>query len=351
MPAASAPLVRIVDVIPETPNAKTLVLERVDGQPLSYQAGQFITLLFTDNTGAEQRRSYSFSSSPAAGEPPAITIKRVENGIYSRRLLDSVVKGMTLPFTGISGFFLLPDSGTWETFTFFAAGSGITPVFSLIKTALYQTPGVVITLIYSNRNTREAIFLEELKRLRLRFPARFQLILLFSETREIGKARLNNFMITSMLKEMPASRLKRTFFFLCGPVDYMDTVKITLQTEGIDATQIRKETFFSPLPERRAEPPDRATRLVHIRTGSDTHTLAVQYPVSILDAALEAGLSIPFSCRSGQCGSCTLLCTEGKVWMEYNEVLTPKEIEQGFVLTCSGYPVAGDVELRTRFTR
>src|SRR5690606_31085599 len=159
-----------------------------------------------------------------------------------------------------------------------------------------------------------------------------------------GKARLNNFMITSMLKDTPHSRLKKTFFFLCGPVDYMDTVRITLLTEGVESSQIRKETFYHALPEKRAEPPDRETRLVHIRFGSETHTVPVQYPVSILDAALEAGLNIPFSCRSGQCGSCTLLCTQGKVWMEYNEVLTPKEIEQGFVLTCTGYPVGEAVE-------
>lgn len=348
MPAATAPLIRIADILPETRNAKSFILERVDGQPLRYRPGQFITLLFEDNTGAEQRRSYSFSSSPVIGDPPAITVKRVENGMYSRWLLDRAFAGMTIPYSGVSGFFLLPDSGAWEVFTFFAAGSGITPVFSLIKTALYRDSAVQVELVYSNRNAAEAIFLEELKRLARIFPERFQLILLFSETREIGKARLNNFMITSMLSGKPASRIRKTFFFLCGPVDYMDTVKITLQTEGVEAAQIRKETFYSAPPETRAEPPDRKARLVHIRSGLKHHSFPVKYPVSILDAALEAGLDIPFSCRSGQCGSCTLLCTRGDVWMEYNEVLTPREMEQGFVLTCTGYPVGGEVELRTR---
>lgn len=342
----SYPQLRIVKIIEETPAAKTFLLEPVDGKWPTYRSGQFISLVFP-GLHEEQRRSYSFSSSFENGEPMAITVKYVPNGIYSRHLVDYAMPGDLLAYAGISGLFTLPsDTTPYSQLFFFAAGSGITPIFALIKTALGQHPHLSIRLVYSNRSRKDTIFYDALCELQEQYKDRFTIKFLFSVSKDLLNARLNNFMITDMMQDLAHRPFSQTLFYICGPFEYMDTVIITLLTEGVPRKQIYKENFATFIPQIKAEPPDKDAHEVRIVLQNEQVHLQVQYPTTILQQAKSQGIRLPYSCESGQCGSCTARCISGKVWMYYNEVLTDRELQQGMILTCTGFPVEGDVELR-----
>lgn len=346
MPASNAHTPFIIrDIITETPISKSFVLEQVSGNPFPLKAGQYLTFAFEKPYG-EERRSYSLSSAPALNEPCTITVKRVQNGEFSRRFIDHARKGDVLYCSGYGGFFTLPDDmAAYKQIFFLAAGSGIVPVFSLIKTLRQQHPDIRLVLIYSNKSAADTIFYEALLRLAEQSQGRLIIDFLFSSSNNLLKARLNNSLLGSMLLQHNRFTLEETLSYICGPFEYMDTVTITLLTEGLPKENIRRENFAAIKPQLKVEPEDQDKHTVSIRYADHVATMQVQYPVSILQQAKKDGISLPYSCESGQCGSCTVRCTKGKVWMSYNEVLTDKELDQGLVLTCTGFPVEGDIEL------
>jgi ring-1,2-phenylacetyl-CoA epoxidase subunit PaaE len=336
---------RIEQIISETPQAKTFVLKQVSGKKLVYKSGQFLNFVFPKHHG-ESRRSYSIAASAESNESLAITVKYVENGEYSRYLIDHAREGEVLLCAGVSGFFILPENiKAYQQLFFFAAGSGITPVFSLIKSALLLYPFLKINLVYSNRSKGETIFYDALSGLQEQYADRFSILFLFSTSRDLMRSRLNSFMISGMMQEIVIQPLDKVLFYVCGPFEYMDNVIITLLTEGVPKANIKKENFANFVPAIKQEPPDKDRHKVFIRIRNQQIELDVQYPVSILQEAKKQGLHLPYSCESGQCGSCAARCRQGRIWMFYNEVLTDKDLQEGLVLTCTGFPVGGDVEL------
>jgi ferredoxin-NADP reductase len=335
---------RIIRIIQETPDVKTFVLD-ANGQTIPYKAGQYLTFAFNVN-GQETRRSYSIASSPVLNEPLSITVKRIQNGLVSRPLFDHAKPGDVLRSTGAAGFFVLPDQLFEQQQLFFlAAGSGIVPVFSLIKTALHLYPALPVVLIYSNRSENETIYYEELKALRAKYPGNFRLEFLFSLSPDLAKARLNQWLLRSLVQQYSNVSPDNMLFYTCGPFAYMRMIEIELQTIGFPAAQIRKEQFNTLKPVARMLPPDTEPHQVEIRIRGQVHRLMVQYPLTILEAAKKKGIVLPYSCEVGKCGSCAATCLQGKVWMMYNEVLLNDEIRKGLVLTCSGFPAGGDVVL------
>jgi ring-1,2-phenylacetyl-CoA epoxidase subunit PaaE len=336
---------RISAVIKETADCSTFLLEPLEGAGMDYSPGQFLTLVFPKK-GGEDRRSYSLSSTPVLGEPLSITVKRVENGAYSRFLLDKAKPGDEILTIGAGGFFTLPeDLNGFRHLFFIAAGSGIAPVFSLIKTALYQYPQAEVVLIYSNRTVAATIFHEQLKALGQKFKDRLRIEWLFSTSPNLAKARLGKWLLEQLVKEYGRTPLRETLFYICGPFDYMRMATIQLLQEGIPAGHIRKEYFETLRQDLRLEPPDKSPHVARLHINGNTHKVQVVYPLTILQAARKEGIALPYSCESGRCGSCAATCRSGSVWMRYNEVLLDDEIAAGRVLTCVGYPVGGDVVL------
>lgn len=331
--------------IQETRDTVSLSIARADGTPIVYEPGQFITLIFTTPFG-EKRRSYSFSSSPAAVDPPTITIKKITNGEFSRKLVEKSRPGDQLQASAVSGLFTLPKQiNPVQQFFFFAAGSGITPCYSLIKTLLY-TSSCRIVLIYSNRDQDSTIFYDELLELRERFKFRFDIRFLFSNLFDVYNSRLGKWLLPQLLEQYRKSEKALLQFYVCGPWDYMQMVQLTLLSEDIKIQQLHKEQF-STLPRlQKPVPPDTDSHMVHFDFRDQKQSLKVQYPFTILMAAKAAGIPVPYSCESGRCGSCVATCTKGKVWMAYNEVLMEDEVNAGRFLCCQAYPVGGDVEIQ-----
>lgn len=337
--------VRIKQIIPETKDSKTFVLETIDGSTIKYKAGQFLTFIFETMHG-EQRRNYSISSSPVLKEPLSITIKRIPNGNFSRKMIDKTLEGDLLTTIGASGFFTLPDNmDPFRQFFLLAAGSGISPVFSLLKTVLHRYPHIRITLIYSNHSKKDAIFYKALHELQSAFPKQLDIEWLFSNAPDYTKARLGNWLLGELLGKYRVASLAQSLFYLCGPFNYMRTITITLLSAGVSAAQIRKEEFVIMEPRVSREPPDTTERDVSVILDKKQYRFASAYPNTILQAAKQVGIELPYSCETGRCGACAAVCNRGKVWMKYNEVLTDEDIRNGRILTCTGYPVGGDVEL------
>ncbi len=311
----------------------------MDGWVPRCRSGQFITLSFFTH-GREKRRSYSLTCSPELGERLCITVKKIDNGEFSRWLVYYAQEGDVLLTTGISGYFLLPSEAETFTYFFLAAGSGITPCYSLIH-FLLETTSAKIILIYSNKSVVQTLFYAQLQQWANEYRERFTIHYFFSDSTDIQNKRLTSFLLSNLLSKHAANQ-RNPYVYLCGPYEYRLMATITLRAFGIEKERIRKEEF-DPIPMPLTNrPPDVRAHNVTIHIGGSKHTLRVQYPKSIVAVAKENNVVVPYSCESGQCGSCAATCVSGKIWMGYNEVLTDDEIARGWVLTCVGFPIEGD---------
>jgi len=334
---------RIDKIINQPGDNITLQLQPVDGSYPKYLAGQFISLVFEGKHG-EIRRSYSFNSSPDVNEPLSITVKRVENGEISRLLHHRTAVGDILLAQEPQGLFsYMPEKNLERDVFLFAAGVGITPLISIMKTALVCEEKSKITLVYSNRSLEDALFYDELNEWQDKYPDRLKIIFIFSNSKNLMTARLNKFYIEHLLKEHLVYDRNNALFYTCGPIIYMDLCRITLLGMGFDIKQIKRETFV--LPEDEVDEDDQSEKKVDKNTYSvilnfkgQTYNLDVPWPRTILDVALEHKIKLPYSCRGGVCSTCVANCIKGKVRMHYNEVLTDEEIGWGRVLVCTGHP-------------
>lgn len=292
--------------------------------------------------GKEVRRSYSISSAPGVDEVIYFTIKRIENGELSRYLFDHLQAGDNLTSLPPSGRFIIEDVEN-KLAVFISAGSGITPVFSVIKHLLYQFKETNVLLIYQNHNEEESIFRKELLSLQQLFSQRFTLREIFSHPLDLKRSpqRLNNNLLEKILLQDALDSSVR--FYLCGPEAFMRMALFTLKVMGYSQDTIRRENFFATPP----PPPFMTNTTPHnviINYHNKVYHLQVAYPQNILEVALKHHIRLPFSCRGGRCSTCTSRCTSGRVKMSINDVLTPKDLERGLILTCVSYPET-DLEL------
>ncbi len=336
--------IRIKEIKEEIKGFKLFVFK--DGHNITYQSGQYLTLVTMHNK-QEVRRSYSITSAPILKEPLSIGVKRIENGIFSRLLIDHAQVGDELVTIGSGGFFTLPENiRDYQQLFFFAAGSGITPIYSLLKTALHEHPHLSVVLIYSNASLHKTAFFQELMQLKEDFGNRFHPEFLFSNAANLSKARLHRDLLFQLIKTLAAPGWAQILHYICGPQSYMRMCTYTLQEMGMPHENIRKENFIiETVRHASVAPPDKAEHRVQIVLPHKMYEIAVQYPDTILSAAKKQGISLPYSCEAGRCGNCVARCTKGTVWHSYNEVLTDKELNKGLILTCVAYPIGGDVRL------
>lgn len=336
---------RIIDIVHETPDTKSFYLEEVNGVTIDYKPGQFLTFIFTD-TGHEVRRSYSLGAAPGIDANIFITVKRKPNGSISRRLFEHYKVGDILNAIEPSGRFTVGGPVS-KHYVFIAAGSGITPVFSLIKYLLYYKPATTILLINQCRNEANIIYSAQLLQLQSEFKDRFTITQLFSQpsSHAYFSQRLNNTLVEMMIKRQLAQYdIAQMQCYICGPVVFMLMAQFTLKLMHFKDDQIHKEQFIITPPPPALLLADTSPKRVTIHYKRNIYTIEAAYPSSILDAALKQGIPLPYSCKAGICSACQATCTKGKVVMSTNEVLTDKDISEGKVLTCTGFAET-DIEL------
>lgn len=341
----------IQDVVQETHDTVTLVFEPSASFPKDYKAGQFLTIRSIMN-GQDVRRAYSLASSPSADKNMAISIKRVKDGEMSNWLADYARAGMSLEVMPPLGNFVFqphPTQRRW--FMLYAAGSGITPIFSILKTILTLEPQSFVSLLYGNRHENDIIYRDQLAQWVLRYPSRLKVLHTLTQPSEswFGQTgRITVELIHDTLESLkPITPFEETHVYMCGPAGMMDEVTEVAANQGVKKSNIHRESFTSSLDEASKEAAIEefkiTNRSVTIHLDGDVFEVQVLPKTTILEAALEVGVDMPYSCQSGLCTACRGKCVSGKVHMDEREGLLDEEIEEGYILTCVGHPLTDDV--------
>jgi ring-1,2-phenylacetyl-CoA epoxidase subunit PaaE len=329
----------VKDIIRETEDTYTYILEETNGAAVDYEAGQFLSFLINIH-GRELRRSYSISSTPGIDPYLSVTVKKVVNGQVSRFLIHHLRKGSPLIALEPAGRFTIQtDQKNKRDIFLIAAGSGITPVFSLLKKILYEEPGSRVVLITQNRSEADIIFAHALSDLNNRFQDQLHWYNFLSspQKKEPPIQRLNVETLTELIRYNIRYNSRDSLFYTCGPLPFMRMVEFTVKQIGFGDEQVRKEIFFTPPVPAPAFELDTNPKNVQIYFRDKLYSFSLAYPSTILDAALRNNINLPFSCKAGICSTCVAQCVEGSVKMTVNEVLTEKDMERGLVLTCVGY--------------
>lgn len=329
----------IKEVIRETPQAVSLSFNIPENlkEAFKFDAGQYITI--KAKLGEEElRRAYSLCSAPNSGEFK-VTVKEVEGGKFSVIANNKLNAGDILEVHPPEGKFILKPTGEAKTYAAFAAGSGITPVLSIIKTVLAEEPKSRFVLTYGNKSPEETIFFKELLELQAKFPDRLFIEFVYSRTREdnshFGRIETStvNFVVKNKFKEHAFDA-----FYLCGPEEMINQVSDVLKENGVTEDKILYELFTSEDTGAIETNVEGQTELT-IMVDDEETTFSMDTKETVLDAALEHDLDVPYSCQGGICSSCIARIVEGKAEMRKNQILTDEEIEEGLILTCQAQPL------------
>jgi ferredoxin-NADP reductase len=340
--------VRVGRVIAETEDAVSVALEVPEElrESFAYRAGQFVTFRVQID-GQQHLRSYSMSSSPEVDEEFRITVKRVPEGLVSTWLTRSLAEGDVLQSTCPAGVFTLGTGG--GDIVGFAGGSGITPIFSLIKTALATTTRRV-RLLYANRDAAATIFRAELDALAEQHGDRFEI----SHHFDVDEGFVDGDDVRPYASGGP-----ETDYYVCGPTPFMDLVEATLKTGGVTTDRIHIERF-GPAPEEPTEAPEEADAAAGGSSDAAAPAAATQVTIeldgrtttgqhrsgtTILQTARSMGLSPPYSCEAGDCATCMAKLTDGAATMHANNALFDDEVEGGWVLTCQAVPTTPTIHV------
>ena len=315
-----------------------------------WQAGQYLTLRSTID-GQDLRRSYSI----CAGVDDAdlrVGVRKVGGGAFSTWANERLKVGDTVHVIPPQGHFTIaPHAGTGRHVVGIAAGSGITPILSILRSVLAREPDSRVTLIYGNRSARSTMFKEELEDLKNRHMRRLALHFVFSREHTdapLNAGRLDREKLASFLAALvPAAGIDEAF--ICGPHGLDEEASAALAAAGVPAARLHVERFGVPAAAgdravHEPRPGDAAqARIVVIRDGVPREIAFRRGDPSLLDAAANAGMDVPFSCKSGVCCTCRAKVLEGEVRMDRNFSLDAAELAAGFVLTCQAHPLTGRV--------
>jgi len=335
----------IKNIIQETATAVSVVFDVPKNlkSKFSFKAGQYITIK-ANISGQEVRRAYSICASPESGELK-VTIKAVENGIFSVYATSELKAGDVLDVHEPEGKFILePASG--KNYIAFAAGSGITPVLSMVKTVLQGNTNATFTLIYCNKSEIDTIFKNELDQLKNNFPQLFNLHYIYSRQNVEGSlfGRIDegftNYFVKNIYKNIAFDSA-----YLCGPEEMINTVSSTLQNSGFDKSKILFELFTASTDEENTDQIKEGETEVTVLLDDEEISFNMQQTDNILAAALRNDIDAPYSCQGGICSSCLAKVTEGTAVMTKNSILTDAEVKDGFILTCQAHPTTPKISI------
>lgn len=349
MPVDFHPLT-ITDVTAETDDSVSITFDIPDrlGEKFHHLPGQHLVLR-ADIDGTDVRRSYSICSPP--GEPSLqVGVKRIPDGVFSTFATTELAPGDVLDVMAPIGEFTVADTGEEaRRSVMIAAGSGITPILSMITAMLRDEAAAEVTLIYGNRTSRSIMFHEDLEGLKNRYPSRFQVIHVLS--REPHQVPLFEGRIDAEKLRLLAGTLidVETIhgWYLCGPLDMVEVITDTLSDLEVPADRVHYELFYDERIETVATVDVPAEGLVEMSVTLGGRTSIVQVDPAgppLLDYARSVRAEVPFACKGGMCASCKAVVVGGEVTMVKNYALTTEEVDAGFVLTCQAHP-CGDRSL------
>ncbi len=334
-----ARVVQVSAIVHETADCVSLVLEDATGDPFSFKAGQFFTVVVRIE-GKEYRRAYSASSASMATDKVTITVKRVDGGVVSNFIHDSVACGTRLELLGPSGDFVVPPavlgSSGPRTLLMIAGGSGITPIASILRSVLATDDVTKFVLVYGSRSSAEIIFARALNALTEAYPARLKVVHVVGtaapgEVGHVGVLDRDGLAVVLDAEGVALEAIDGCY--VCGPEPMMDPARECLEARGVSATRIMVERFLAPRPpaaDARATEP----HTLMLRSKGRSLEVVVMPGQTLLEAAIAAGAAVPFSCTMGGCGACKVKKLAGDVAMAEPNCLTAAERAEGAVLAC-----------------
>lgn len=340
-------LVTVADVIDESPDARSLVFTVPEDQRerFAYLPGQFLTLRVPSDLTGSVARCYSLASSPHSDPAPKVTVKRTVDGYGSNWLCDNIKAGDAIEVLPPSGLFT-PASLDGD-FLLWAAGSGITPVMSILKSVLTAGTGRVV-LCYANRDERSVIFAGELRELAARHAGRLTVLHWLESIQGLPtRAQLSGFTQTVFAGSGGFES------FVCGPAPFMAMIKETLAEAGVARERIHLEVFQSLSGDPFADDtPTVATDFdvndaaaLRVDLDGTSHRLRWPRQATLVDVLTRSGVDVPYSCKEGQCGSCAATVVRGEVDMATCDILEPEDIADGVILGCQARPVSEDIHI------
>ncbi len=337
---------KVKEVIRETPDAITIKFDN-SRDNITYHSGQFITLNLTID-GKKIKRSYSLSSSVHTDNDLSVCVKTVANGLASNYLDKNLKSGDIIEIDEPMGHIKVIPQSKPRHIILFAAGSGITPMLSIIKTILTKEPQSKISLFYGSRNREDVIYKKELEKYQDQYHERFSVDFVLSRPDQywVGlTGRINELHAISLIKKKAALHVKECEYYLCGPSGMMDEVLKALDLLEVPKNQVFKEYFHmkeEPVPVITHKASSGKSK-VKVIDGKKIYEFEVAPNETILQVAQKLGYGMPYSCQAGMCTACMGKCTTGKVRMTEADGLTDTEIKQGYVLTCVGHPDADEI--------
>jgi len=312
-----------------------------------YQHGQYITLR-TVVRGEQERRAYSLCSSPYTDEPLTIAVKKLPDGVMSTWLAENVRQGASIDVMAPMGNFTLPlDGRNARHLLCVAGGSGITPILSILKSALVVEPMTSVTLVYANISDTSIIFADELSRLSQKYGTRLRIVhVLESDSSGLAsvRGRMNPELMSNVIAEH-VSELQNVEAFLCGPEGLMNIARACLVGAGLPLSKVHQEYFSISTTSESANTMSESstelvTRRVKIRLYGEDHEFDVQPDETFLSAAQRANLDPPYACQIGACCTCRAKLVTGSAIMDEREALSDDEIADGYILTCQAHPTS-----------
>jgi ring-1,2-phenylacetyl-CoA epoxidase subunit PaaE len=336
---------QIKEVKHETANAISVAFAIPTELKSAYQftAGQYVNLKLTLD-GQEIRRAYSICSSPTSGDL-RIAIKSVKNGHFSKFANENLKVGDILEVGQPEGKFTFePSFSNQKNYAGFVAGSGITPVMSILKSVLESEPKSTFVLVYGNKSSEETIFHNELHELHLKYVGRFFVNYVFSQAKANGElfGRIDksavNFVLNNKHKEKEFDK-----FYLCGPEEMINLVSDVLKEHNIADKNIKFELFSSSTKENTSAESHSGHTKITIMVDDEETTFEMSQKQTVLEAALKQGIDAPYSCQGGICSSCLARIKNGTAEMKKNSILTDGEIAEGLILTCQAHPTSTEI--------
>ena len=341
---------QVADVVEETADARSLVFcvpegpdaPEIPADRLRYSPGQFLTLRVPSDRTGSVARCYSLCSSPFTGDPMTVTVKRTADGYASNWLCDHAHAGMKIHVLAPSGTFVPKTLDT--DFLLLAAGSGITPMMAICKSALAEGSGNVV-LIYANRDENSVIFGGTLRELAAKYPDRLTVVHWLETVQGLPSA--------AALAGLAAPFIGRDAY-ICGPGPFMAAAEEALKDLGAPADRIHIEVFKSlesdpfarvVIAADGSDDSDEGPATAIVTLDGERHEVRWPRNAKLLDVLLDKGLDAPFSCREGHCGACAVLKKSGDVEMEVNDVLEQQDLDEGLILGCQAHPRSDSVEV------
>ncbi len=343
---------KVKDIKRETADAVSVAFDVPITLQTAYQfkQGQYITLKLKIN-GEEIRRSYSICTSPYSEKELRVAIKEVKDGRASTFINRTLKVGDVLEvMTPMGTFHSVLSGNNKKHYVLFAGGSGITPMMSILKSVLHIEKQSHVTLIYANRNEESVIFKTELEKIAADNADRFKLVNVYDEPKDQTADLHKGLITTDKAKALIENYggVNADEYFICGPGPLMENIKVTLESLKVAKEKIHIEYFTAVAEavakaEGKALGPNVKSQITVIQYGIETNFELQTDDSSILDAAIEAGVDAPFSCKGAVCCTCRAKVIEGQVKMDANFALTDAEVEEGFILTCQSHPLTEKV--------